>query len=458
LRIAEKIPLSFCLFIETRAIPLGRRKQHKKLVKMEGGERSKWKEMFLPYFDRFLRPYFSQATLYVTSFFKSLDASSDVPERFWQIDKEDLKCGGAMLGVTLLIWLITSLSSEFSSVYLYWDGPNYVYAGVTLYDIPEDNPWKRAFNYDKSYFACHLPGFPLLIRFCAFFTVGNYKIADLAAILLSSILLTYSFRRVLLVYKCVANPTYSTILVAFLPLRLVIYHSVGASEPLFTTEICFALIFYKCEWYSELLISVWLACITRIEGMAVGAVFGCCYLLRLDLLHAIMMFLTFVAPAFIMALHYAMFGNAFAYIAFNQNLQGLISWQPLPELQPGSISQDGVNYIHSFIDLYGMFILEALLVLPVAGPIGILCVIWVLYVGVLSHMDIFRYSVSAGVFGTIIGLDRLWTHRHGFTAVLCVAPLYLLEILIYGAGQIHSNRAWPELFNEVVQANHDNIH
>jgi hypothetical protein len=63
----------------------------------------------------------------------------------------------------------------------------------------------------------------------AFFTVGNYYFADLLAIILSGLVLSYTFRCLLLAFGCCASRTYSTCLLAFVPIRLVIYHSVGAS-------------------------------------------------------------------------------------------------------------------------------------------------------------------------------------------------------------------------------------
>lgn len=47
-----------------------------------------------------------------------------------------------------------------------WGGPNDLYAGATLYDIRPYNPWTPHFRFPESYFACHLPGDPLVIRLC----------------------------------------------------------------------------------------------------------------------------------------------------------------------------------------------------------------------------------------------------------------------------------------------------
>jgi hypothetical protein len=192
--------------------------------------------------------------------------------------------------------------------------------------------------------------------------------------------------------------------------------------------------------------------------MAVGAVIGFCFLLRLDIIHAFMMFLTFVAPALVMTFHYSMFGDFMAYVKFNQKRQKLVEWPPLSEIRSGRMRDSSTNYLHSFIDFYGLYILQALLVIPVAGPIGVLCAVWVLYIACLRHMDIARYSLPGGVFGLLIGLDKLWSSRVGIAAMVCCAPFYLMELLWYGGGQINSNRCGDGFFSEVLDAAVDHMH
>jgi hypothetical protein len=395
---------------------------------------------------------------YLLSFWQTLRPMTKVPDSFWHIDFDDAVCFAAMLFSTFSVWTATVLTGPFSSIVSYWDGPNYVYAAITLYDIPDDNPWTKSFHYRPSYFACHLPGFPLLIRFFAFFTIGNYYLADLLAILSSGLLLSYSFRRVLLAYRCVIHPTFTTVLLAFVPIRLVIYHSVGASEPLYIASVCLALVCYKLDRFVPMLLAVWFCCITRIEGMAVGAALGLCVLMRLRPADAARMFLTFVAPLAVMAMHRAMFGDALAYIKFNKDQQDLVGWPPFVEVVGGRARTADAGYLHSFLDFYPFYVLAGLLVVPVAGPVGVFTVGHLAYVALLRHMDLFRYALPAGVFCVLIGLDRLWSHRIGFSACVAISPFYIAAMLAYATGQIHSNRCWPEFLAETLDAAKDKLH
>jgi hypothetical protein len=414
-------------------------------------------ERCCPLWER-VSPLFKPLFTYVLSFWQTLGPARSVSNSFFSLDIEDANCFGAMLLSTFTIWFGTVLSGPFDSIICYWDGPNYVYAAITLYDIPHDNPWTKSFHYQPSYFACHLPGFPLLIRAWAFFTIGNYYLADILAILTSGLLLSYAFRRLLIAYRCVVRPTYTTILLAFVPMRLVIYHSVGSSEPLYMALTCLALVFFKLDRFTPMLICVWYCCITRIEGMAVGAAIGLSYLLSLRLFEALGMFLTFLAPFSMLLLHRAMFNDAFAYIKFNRDRQGLFGWPPFVEVLEGRASTTNAGYLHSFLDFYPFYVLGGLLVLPTAGPVGIFACGHLAYVAFLRHMDLFRYALPAAIFCVLIGYDRLWAHRIGYSACVAVAPLYILEMALYASGQIHSNRCWPEFLQETLDAAKDKLH
>lgn len=415
-------------------------------------KRLKYKILKNPIINKIIRPFLP----YIDTFYRSLFPVSNPPKNFWSINFDDIKCFSLMVFTTISVWIASSYTGSSTSVVSYWDGPNYVFAGITLYDISRDNPWTRYFNYNPSYFACHLPGFPLLIRLCAFFTIGNYLYADYMAILISGILLTYTFRRLLIIYGCVDNPCYTTLLLTIFPMRLFIYHSVGASEPLFISFVCLSLIFYKFDNFLPMLFSVWGCCITRIEGMAVGAAIGGCYLLRFEIVKAFSMFLTFVSTFCLLVFHKAMFGDPFAYIKFNSGRQRLISSKPFNEIR--RCRNNDVLYLHSFIDFYFLYVIGLVPLFFIAGPVAIYSFIHLAYVALLRHMDLFRYSLSAAVFCLLVGFDRLWSDKKVREAMKLFAPFYFFFLLTYATGQIHSNRCGDDFLNQVLDAAKDKLH
>jgi hypothetical protein len=391
-------------------------------------------------------------------FAATLQPTSQSVASFWRFERADLLCFAAMFGSTLGFWLAVFFSGDFSSILCYWDGPNYIYAAITLYHIPDDNPWTELFGYDPSYFACHFPGFPLVIRFFAFLSLGNYYCGVLLAFVFSGLFLTYSFRRLLIAYHCCSDPTFTTLLLSVFPMRLVIYHSVGASEPLFIALVCLALTLYKFGHQHSLLLAIWLASITRIEGMALGPTFALCYLLSGKLVECSKMGVAFLAPVAMLLMHKALFDNPLAYLEFNSGHQGLIGWPPFPDISGIAASDQKVLRLHSFLDFYGLYVIGIAIVLTKAGPIGLFALIHIAYVGLIRHLDVYRYALPAGVFAVLIGFDSIWGHPWGRTALLCIFPLYAIELVVYVVGQLRSNRCSDEFLQKVMEGARDRLH
>ena len=361
-------------------------------------------------------------------------------KEFWKINKDDLFCYSFMLLSTLTIWIFATRFKDKNAIIKYWDGPNYIFAAITMYRVNETyDPWVKFYHYPRYYFACHLPGYPIVIRLCSYLCFNNYYLGSYLSILFCSFLLVYSFRRFLIVYNCVKNPLFSTILISLIPTRLSIYHSVCASEPLYIGFACLALTFYKIKKYPHMMLCVWACCITRIEGMAVGATIGACFLLQFDILHALMMFLTFAADFGVAFMHKQVYGMWDAYLKFNQERQGIIAWPPMQKVYFFSQQEDHVD-TYSFVSYYIVLIISLLVTVPKNGPASIIGFIHSLYILVLFHIDIYRYSLPCSIFTFIIGFDNLFNSQSGNIAVYMIFLLLLVLIGVYGGGQIRTNQ------------------
>ena len=371
--------------------------------------------------------------------------------KFWSLDVFDFLAFLVMIFPTLLIWLYTAYKSSIYSILEYWDGPNYIYVAMTLYSIPDDNLWTITFDYKPSYFACHLPGYPMLIRLCTFFTCGNYFYGSFLSIIINNFILAYTFRRLLIAYHCSQSQFFSTCLLAIIPFRLVVYRAVLASEPLFISFVCLSFIFYKFNMKSFMIISVWACCLTRIEGMAVGFVIGLCYLIQFDLIHALMMFVTFIPDLFLMYVHYVAFRDPLAYIHFNSNEQNIMTFVPFSDLfSPPKWSRfNGTNTLFMyFVPLIGI-----VTIFPNAGPKYLFCSEFYIYVSMLFHLDTSRYMIPCSVFAYIIGFNNFLAR---FPTKLSCCLVYLIAIIIltyYTGNQIQSNKCQRSFLMSVLKSN-----
>ena len=364
----------------------------------------------------------------VNTYFKFIKRSllpSKKIKNFWKLTIFDLISFLILTFPTLLTWLYAEYKSSIYDVIEYWDGPNYIYVAKTLYSIPQNNPWTNYFQYDSSYFACYLPGYPLLIRFISFFTLGNYFYASLLSILFNNFIVVYSFRRLLISYHCTDDSFFATCVLSIFPFNFFEYRSILASEPLFIASTCFALIFYKFEQKSLMIVSIWICCITRIEGISVGFVIGLCYLIRLEISNALLMLVTIIPYLFLMYIHYAAFHDPLAYFHIDSENQHIMSLHLFNDIFEAF--RRGSSFISfNTIMMYYLPLIGIFATFPIASPIALFCLVFYLYVSMLWNLDTQRYLLPCTVFSYIIGFNTFFTR---FPTKLSCCAIYLIVSL-----------------------------
>src|SRR6266581_6747105 len=159
--------------------------------------------------------------------------------REWLRERPRVLVGAAMLASSVMVYV--PYADEMDQVCRYWDGPPYMYVAKTLYRVPKDHPFAE-YGLPPSYFANHLPAYPLLIRILTPLTLGSYPAAMVLATLLTSVGAALLFFEVLTAFQLVVSPLWTAVFFCVLPPRWVIYHAVGASEPLFFCCVCAALL------------------------------------------------------------------------------------------------------------------------------------------------------------------------------------------------------------------------
>lgn len=383
------------------------------------------------------------------SFYESLSPVINSSKNIWIIDKFDLFVFSVHFSVFLLFWLITLISGEFFIPLEYWDGPNYVYVAKTLYNIPSNNPWSQHFHYPKYYFACHLPGFPLVIRFFAFITFNSYWFGDILAIIFCSSLSIYSFRRLLTVFDCVEDPKWTTILYLCIPIRNVLYHCVGASEPLFLSYCYLSFIFYKINKRFLMLLALCGACMTRIEGLAIVGTIGLCYLLRFDILGGLITSLSLSIYAALLYIHQKMFGTYKAYFKFNY---GLIRLQPFYAFHDYSKKLELIPHLNSILMLDFVMLGGTLILYTISIPMAIFATVYLIYSSMLVHDDVYRYILPGYILALLIGYDSIWSNpvfkKYSYFPLI----FYAIIMSEYSLCHLISNCSTYEFLLEVMRS------
>lgn len=375
-----------------------------------------------------------------------MEDHSSTKKNLWKIDSTDILNFKIQVFTITFIWVMYVLTGQSFFHLQYWDGPNYIYAAIKFYNIPQNNPWTKYYKYPTYYFACHLPGFPIVISIFSLFHF--YKIGPCLAILFCSCLFTYVFRRFLIVHEAVKDIGWTVRLSLFMPVRFFLYKAVAASEPLYMSLVLLVFIFYKQKKMFPLVLCSVYACITRIEGLAVVGSVGLSFLLNLDIKRAIITGFGFLSFPMMALFHRWKFGYYDAYLRFNQGRQRLIVPRPfflfIRETKHLTNNASSYERLACFIPPFA----AACAIKHISLPLFIFTIVYMLYSSVLYHNDHFRYLLPAYVPNFLIGFDSLLSAPNLRNNEILLVVLFLI-CLIYSFGQIRTNICGSVFFDEV---------
>ncbi|MBN9392108.1 MAG: hypothetical protein J0I20_28985 [Chloroflexi bacterium] len=156
--------------------------------------------------------------------------------------------------LTGLLFLVPAVQNNgFDTLARYWDGPSYLAVAYSLYDPASPVFTISGFaQYSPLYWCASFPLVPLAIRLFSplFGYVGamfllNFGLSCAFAITLYRFMRDFGYSR---------YPLWLSFVALFLPLRWLIYHSVGASEPaaLFFTILCLYQFKKENYWWAGL--------------------------------------------------------------------------------------------------------------------------------------------------------------------------------------------------------------
>jgi hypothetical protein len=299
---------------------------------------------------------------------------------------------------TLLIYWYNA--GDISVIFRYWDGPNYLEVAKTLYFVPGDHPLAK-YGTTPTYFACHLPFYPALIRLFSY--VMGYPLAMIWVTVASAAMATVAFYYLLLEYGCVKQPLYSAALSTILPARWLVFKSVGATEPLFLLLVFVSLIAYKRGRLGWAMIFASLSGITRIVGVLMGVVYFI-DLVRTRRYRAIPLLAVIGVPLLLTFVFYHFhFGDFWAY--FGHNL-GMLNPQPFATL--GFYAKTGATHPSEFHFLLYVFYALGVLMLWRWRVLFTYALVFYLFTIFVYHDDVSRYSLAFAHVALIVGGDRLF--------------------------------------------------
>jgi hypothetical protein len=347
-----------------------------------------------------------------------------------------------MEAATLLVYL--PHWNEMAVIYRYWDGPHYMYLAKTLYQVPADHPF-QPYNLPPAYFATHLPAYPLLIRAVAVVTRSGYPVAMVLATLISSVAAALLFFRVLKAWNLVASPLWTTLLFCFLPPRWLIYHAVGATEPLFFCFVFGAFLALRAERTAAVVVCILLASLTRITGLLLIPAFGLDYLRRGQWRKLAALPLGALGVLGLFTFYHYTYGDFFAYFSWNVDQAQLINPRPLEVFRTYASGAD----FHSTEFYLGTYLLYGLgtLALWEQRAFFFYALLFFLFNGFVFHIDLSRYFLATAPFALLVGFDSILSRW----ACRLMLPLILYLTYTYAWGFLPHNLVAPFVYEGLLR-------
>ena len=311
----------------------------------------------------------------------------------------------------------------------YLDGPLYIFVAKTLYIIPANTPIPG--NLPDFYFACHLALFPLLIRIFSFM---GYAQAMIFIVLVASTLSILVFYQLVKEFKYSVDPFWLSLVFIFFPSRWLLYHSIGAAEPLFVLLVLASLYCFKKDWPLAACALAGLATVTKIFGILLFVSYAALYIYNKQYRR---LPYTLLIPALLVVnflVYQLVFGDFFAYFKWNGSFMSLLPFMDFF----GNAAVGITNNAELFMAMYLLYFIGTLRLrkfpelLAVALPFA-------LFMAFVYHPDISRYLLPIAPLALLIGFDDVIS-RWEFKVIF---PLIIVFGYVYCWGIIPTNLMSP---------------
>lgn len=323
---------------------------------------------------------------------------------------------------------------DMTTVYRFWDGPNYLTIARTLYDVRPENPL-LAYVYEPRYFLVHLPVYPLLVRALS---IAGYQQALLLVSLLATCAATVLFYRLCRDVWKVASPGFLTLVFLFLPPRWLLYRSTGSTEAVYMAFTLAAIFFFERSKVGRASAAGVLAALTRISGLMIAPAFAVVLLKRRRLKELAWLALIPAALAAYFFFCAARTGNFFEY--FSHHGEKMAAFRPfgfLPELfRKGEYHQAEFHILLALAYAVGTSRLRPF------PTIFWYCVFELALHVFVSTEDWSRYFLAMAPFALIVGFRDVIDTK----AFRWIFPPYVLVALFYAWGVIPLNGCRPDIY------------
>jgi hypothetical protein len=336
------------------------------------------------------------------------------------------------MAATLLVYM--PFLTDPLTIARYLDGPLYIYVAKTLYLMPAQTP----FDMPGYYFACHLALFPLLIRLFSFMGYEQAMFFVVIAASTFSVLIFYALVRD---FRYSVDPFWLSIVFIFFPSRWLLYHSIGAAEPLFIMLVLASLYCFKKDWALAACALAGLATVTKIFGALLFVSYVALFIYKKQYRR---LPLTLIIPA-LLGLNFLVYqfayGDFLAYFRWNGSFMNPVPFMDFFE----PALKGSTNMAELFMAIYIIYIVGALR-LRKHPELFAVALPFALFMAFVWHPDVSRYMLPIAPLALLIAFDDIISRREFKWAF----PLVVIFGFAYCWGIIPTNLMSPSLYSYIM--------
>jgi hypothetical protein len=255
----------------------------------------------------------------------------------------------------------------------------------------------------------------------------------LLATLLSSTAAAVLFYRVLRALDLVASPVWTAVLFCFLPPRWLIYHAVGATEPLFYCFLFGALLCDARRKSWGVILCVVGASWTRITGVLLVPAFALVYAERRAWRDLAVLPVAGAGTLALLTFHALRFGDFFAYLRWQGGTGHLVDAVPLAAYRDLAASPS-FHATELFFFLY-VVLAVGTFVLWKCREVFAVCAVFFVFDLFQYNSDLSRILLPTFPFALLVAFDPVLTRREARFAL----PLVVILAYVYAWGFLPHN-------------------
>ena len=315
------------------------------------------------------------------------------------------------------------------AVWRNFDGPFYIIVSKTWY-VKEAVRQTFSVPLPLEYYPAHLPFYPATISVLELLFNGPH--AMLLSTLIGSVLVFWMFYRYLCEFKLSRNPFGLTLVLMFLPARLLIARSIGAPETWFLFFILASLYCYKKDKYWGAAAFGALAQLTKSPAVLLFGAYGidflfCFFRRKIEWKKLLIRWPLLLMPATVLLLFsfYKMqAGDFLAYFHSGDNFH--LFWPPFSVFTPKGKFWTGDFWLEEVIWLwliYGLTV--AKLWKKKLYPESFFAGIYFASTLFVAHRDIARYSLPLAPMALIAWREVVSKKEFRWVLILLILPIFL---------------------------------